>query len=355
MTKQSIEPSYFALGTKKESARGSSVAWGSAVPFLLKHMEDHTLPKPGEIVTDKDEYTGSPQITEWSIRRWMVEREFRSRLLPHHAALFGSLVGGSVSSALVGASLAYKHTITTQTGVSLATVTGWEKSPTIGEKVIAGIGCRALRITGKRGDKDAAGDFCRVSAQIVGDGSFATGVDISGGSYPTSEAYLDYSDVEIKVGGTFNGTTVSDGTSIRSKVKDFELALINNASAEFSFGNSDGYADDLVIGDTKIDNLASLRLNLEPEDATEINRLAAETEAVVQIVITGALIESGYYFTVDAVLPRTRTVDAVPGRDGTIQVVNPLVFQALYDNTNSYNAWYMFVTNKVTEYLGAVA
>lgn len=349
MTKQLTEPTYRAFSTKKESTYGSSIAWGSAAPYLVKFMDKPTLPLPADISTDKDEYTGKAHITEWTIRRWAVELAHSRRLMPHEAALFLSLCLGSVSSAQQGATAAYKHTITPISGYVLPSVTMWEANPTVGNKVFAGIGCSQVEISCARED------FARIAANLIGDGSIATGVDISGGSYPASEAYLDWSDLDVKIGGTFNGTSVSGGTSIKTLIRDLTLTVKNNARANYLFGNTDGYADELIIPDKKLDDWASLAVTIEPEDATEINYLLNETENVLEFIATGAVIEDAYTFEIDVIFPVSRVTEASLEKDGTMQTV-PLLFHALKDDSaNDYPIVYAWVQNKVTEYLGTVA
>jgi len=355
MTNLYDEPTYFALGRVRETTYGTGIAWASASPVLLKHEELPVWAKPRRIVTDKNIFTGKKGITERDIRSWDVARTHQARLLPDPTILLMALLAGkaaggtpNVTASQLGGTTAYKHVVPVAPALPEAfSVTGWQANPLTGNKVFAGMTCKSLKISAKEAD------FVRLSAELVGDGSMAAGVDISAGVAPSGESYLSWEDCDLLIGGTFSGTDVSGGTSIKTLVKQVDLAINGGPETEFQMGGDGDYADAAIIKDLKPENRGVLDLTFKPADTTYLDYLAAETEAVAEFIITGALADTGYYFELSWIFPVGRVMKADPNRDGSIMTADMSIVSLKDDSASDHPEIYFYGQNKATAYLAA--
>lgn len=349
MAKLKTEPTYRAFSTKKETTYGSSIAWGSAAPLLSKHMDPPVWQKRGEMRTNKDEYTGYAGITEKAIAGFLVEFTHEQRLRPHEATLFMALLLGSVSTAQQGATAAYRHDIERQSAVEMPSVTMWQANPLTGNKVFAGIGCKQVVVRAEEHKE------IKLSGSMFGDGSMQAGVDISGGSHPTDESYLSWEDCDLLIGGTFDGSDVTSGTSIKDLVRDLTLTITSPNEGERQFGGDGTYYDAIIRADDKPEDHGVLAVNLTPAGTTYLDYLAAETEAVMEFKIVGSLADTGYYFTTSWVFPVSRVMKSDVDRDRSIMTADLEWHSLKDDSANDYEEVHFYGINKVTEYLGAVA
>ena len=345
------EPTYFALGTKVEGTYGTALAWADAVPRRFKARTNPIWQKAGDIITDKEEYTGFAGIAERTVRKWMTDMVIEKRLLPHDAILFTALLLGSVSSAAQGGTDAYRHDLSPQSAVDLPSVTMWQGNPLTGNRVYPGVGCSQVVISG---DPGTDGGFLKLAATLMGDGSAASGVDISGGALPSDESYLAWEDCDLLIGGTFDGSDVSSGVSIKDKVKSFTLTLNNGAEREYQMGGDGEYADALIVPDIKLEDRGVIDCVIKPGDTTELAYLTSETENVVEFKAVGALADTGYYFTFSVVFPVARVLIAEPDRDRGIMNATLKINSQKDDSANDYEEIHAYGINLLTEYLGAV-
>ena len=140
------------------------------------------------------------------------------------------LLLGDITSTQEGATSAYKHVIVPETSTTdMLSTTMWEETPAHGQKKFAGIHCHEFMIEAARGQ------FCNLELGLRGDGSEASGSALSGVSLVSDEAYLKYSNVTVTIGGSWDGTDHTGGTSYNAKLRDVRVSMRNNAQLIHGF------------------------------------------------------------------------------------------------------------------------
>lgn len=346
VVKKPVEKTYRAFSTKKETTYGTALALASATPYRLKHIDNVRWQEPGDIVTDKDEHTGFAGIAERTARKRFIEFTHEQRFLVHPAILMTSLLFGNVSSVQQGTTAAYRHDMTPQTAVELPSATMWQGNPLTGDKVFAGIGCVEIKVTAEQ-EK-----FVKWASSMIGSGLMATGVDISGVALPPGEAYLAWEDCDLLIGGTFNGSDVTGGTSIKDKVRKLELTMKNGGKREYQMGGDGTFADALVLKNTKLEDRGVIDLEISPGDTTELDYIINETENVVEFKLVGGVADTGYNFTYSVVFPVARFFGGALDRDEGIQTASLKIVSQKDNSANDYPEIYAYGINKVSLYLG---
>ncbi|RJQ29217.1 hypothetical protein C4571_02165 [Candidatus Parcubacteria bacterium] len=356
MARTFAEPSYRGFSVTAESPYGTAEA---AASWIARFQDKATMPQPGGLVdADEDEYTGSTYRKKHDIVQWAVQLTHEQRLLPYVAGLFLSLVGGSTTATQQAATAAYLHVIEDDSdAVDLLSVTMWEDTPAYGQQEFTGIACTEVSIEFGRGE------FCKLTAQLIGDGAVAAGDDLSAVAVAnTSEVYLKWSDVDVLVGGTYSEAagvgSVAGGTSIKSQIRSGKITIKNNGALLYALGESDDYASGAIKGNMKDAEIVKIELEFEPALADpdlELDYLTGETENVLQIEFQGASMggaEAAYYYTVDFYFPVTRVNAGALDKDNLVQTATQTWIAIKDDSVNDYPLWQAQVTNKVTAYLG---
>jgi hypothetical protein len=309
------EPTKTVFSSLAQADLATGLALASAAPYWFTHENDIPFPKPDAPETDAEEYSNSIYLSEYNIPRFLADWTQTRRLITHDFIMWMGLLLGGVTSAQLEATDAYKHRLVPDnTTLDLLAVTMWNNTPARGNLTLPGICCGSVELSCARGE------FPKLSAGLMGIGTYAAGVDISA-TAKVGESYLRYGGVDILVGGTYSKTTglVTSGVSIAPYVRSFSFKASNGAERQFEFGD----VNSILKGDLKALGTNQLTLTFEPEDTTYLDYLEDETEFAVQIVITGGQIPtaSGYYYTASIVLPIARVIE-VPrlGREKSVQV-----------------------------------
>ncbi len=352
MARKYAEPTYRGFCETAETPYGTAEA---AATNIVKFMDVPTMPTILEAQTDQDEYTGEVHRMEHSILKQGVDLVHNRRLMPREAALFVALLGGEITSAALGGTAAYTHAITDDlTALECKSVTMWEHTESYGNKEFTGICCTEFMVDFARGE------FCNLSATLMGDGAEAAGDDISGiGAVDSSEAYLKYGDVDILFGGTYSEASdvgsVAAGNSKKGIIRSGSVTIKNNADRQFQLGESDIYASNIVKGDLKAEDIVAIELEYEPADATELDYLLAATEFVMELSFTGASMggaEAAYYYTIDFFFPVCRVVEASIDKDGSTQIATLSIRPIKDDSGDDFPIWRAVATTKAVSLLG---
>jgi len=348
----------FAEGTKTvfsslaQADLATGLVLGSAAPYWFTHENDIPFPKPDAPETDAEEYSNSIYLSEYNIPRFLTDWTQVRRLIPHDFAMWMGLLLGDVTTAQIEATDAYKTRIfPDNTTLDLLSVTMWNNTPARGNLTLPGICCGGVTL------ECARGEFPRLSADLMGIGTYAAGVDISA-TAKVGESYLRYGGVDILVGGTYTKATglVAGGVSIAPYVRSFSFKASNGAERQYEFGD----VNSILKGDLKALGTNQLTLTFEPEDTTYLDYLEDETEFAVQIIITGGEVPtaSGYYYTTSIILPIARVIE-VPrlGKEKSVQVAE-LTIEGMKDIDatrvaagTDYHMIDCYAINAVTAYL----
>lgn len=350
MARKFAEPVYRGFCETAEDGYGEVEA---AATNIVKFMDTPTMPTILEAATDQDEYTGKVHRMEHSILKQGVDLVHNRRLMPREAGLFLALLGGSVTSANIALD-ANTHAITDDlTALECKSVTMWEHTESYGDKKFAGIACTQVEIDFARGE------FCNLSATLMGDGSEAGGVDLSGiGAIDSDEAYLKYGDVDIWFGGVYSETldvgSIAGGASKKAIFRSGSVTIKNNADREFQFGEADIYASNIVKGDLKAEDIVAIELEFEPSAATELDYLLGEDEFVLGLYFNGAAMaapDDGNNYIVDLFFPVCRVVEAGIDKDGSTQIATLSIRPIKDDSGDDFPIWRAVVTSKAVSLL----
>jgi hypothetical protein len=349
------EPTKTVFSTKKETTFGVAHVLATSAAYHITHENDPLAPKTGNIITDAGEYSNSVFLSEYTVERYDIDFTHVRRLQPHDFALFMSLLLGSTTPTQQGGTTAWKHRmLPDNTTLDLLSVTMWQETPVYTDLVWPGICCGGVTLDLERGS------IPKLSADLLGIGSGAAGVDIAA-SAKTGETWLYHGDVDILLGGTYTKATgtVASGVSIASTVRSAQFRAINNAERLHSLGGTNA----IIKGDLKALGVNEFSMTFEPAAATYLTYLTAGTETVLEIKIVGEQIgATGYYYTVGVIFPRARVTEVSRvGKEGSVQVAE-LTIEGLKDVDatrigagTDWPAIDAYAINQVTEYLGAVA
>lgn len=322
----------------KETAQGTV----QIVDHTLNFAGDPIDRQPDNVHTNADEVTGHRVPTQMAVIRYKTEFDHPQKLMPQNAALFLAQALGSVGTTQpdpVGAPATYEHLITylnSADGVLLPTRTMHERDG-ISDKVIPGVACKSVEISGKNGE------FVEIKASFVGLGQ-ETPAAIGTLTRPATlaESYLNYGDLTIRKGGSWSNVThlITGGTDLSAKLRSFAFTFDNGATAQNNFGEtSDGSSEIRSSGNLTL----GLTADFEIEDEAHKTDLEAGTEFALVIPIVGSLCEGTYYYTVELLFPRVR-YSAAPKKtdDGILQVGTKMELLGDPDN-----AVYVRVINKM--------
>ena len=273
-----------AFSPKKQSTWGTALVNGSMTLAFPFHGEG-VVKRAVSIVGNEDE-TGRGH--EWPTDA--VPERFDTQLgLSYDGASenLGWLLAfafGACSSAQQGETAAYKHDFTLlapATADQLPYTTIVEKLTSGVKKKFSDMVMDSLRISGEYGNSRLA-----VEAQLIGSGKEATS-DLTMPSL-TALNYLRWGGISFKYG------TRDSETEVKTRLTRFEFAIRNNHLADLGYQAGGGQERSaLTFGKREFDFGFTL---LDDGSTTIRDDYAAGTERSVLIEITGALIESTYYY-----------------------------------------------------------
>lgn len=162
-----------------------------------------------------------------------------------------------------------------------------------------------------------------------------------------TESPLRISDVEMTLGGAWNGTTFVGGKALAAELNSVEWSLQNNLAIEFTPGSGvSGYAN-RAYRDGRVQ---SLKLDREFRDFILQQAINDNETFGLKILCTGAEFATGENYLVEVIFPKLGVLKAPISVNGKrLAEVGDL--QVLEDNT--YGSVIVKVTNQVATYAAA--
>ncbi len=332
---QSITGAWRAFSSLCQAAIGTAQPVTDVLPFGTTDLIE---PEPSQFFTNKDEVTGVLTPTKHQLLNMKMSGKHKAKATPTSVALFVSMALGNDTTSIVGATTAYAHKSSVNAAlVSLLTRTLVEND---GAKQFSyvGVACTGFTLSGQRDG------YVELEADLIGRGS--EGADVTAQPAASAESYLTYQNCDFSPGGAYDGTLVTGGASIASRLVSFKLSFANNGKGIYAIGDSSGYMADIRRG-----QMVDISLEAEIEiDNTRAERagLLAGTEQVMHIPIVGGVANGTAHFGVDIVLPRVvLNASKKAAKDGILQLAGK--YTVLADPT--YGAMDIRVTNlKSTSY-----
>lgn len=160
------------------------------------------------------------------------------------------------------------------------------------------------------------------------------------------EPPLRVTDVVLKVGGLWNGTTLLGGRTYSDEIDSVEHVLNNDVLTEFRIGGTGAYANYAI----RQGRTQTLKLNREARDYILQQRMLDNEYFGVYLKATGAEFETGHNYYVEMVFPRCNVLKAPLSVNGKMLAeAGDLV--VLEDDT--YGSARVQVANMVAAYAAA--
>jgi len=158
-----------------------------------------------------------------------------------------------------------------------------------------------------------------------------------------TESPLRVTDLVVKVGGKWNGTTFLEGHTMSEEIESIEHVITNEMAVEFRPGGTGTYAN-YAYRERRIQ---TLKLDRQFRDFIMQQKMVDNEYFGVRMKATGAEFETGKNYYVDLVFPRCVVLKAplkvngnFLGEEGDLQV--------LQDDT--YGSARIEIANKVSQY-----
>ncbi len=346
MTTKRISTGWRGFSIAKETSYGSPAGISTAFNF----EGPITDVQPNEVQTNENEVTGLNEASMQEILNWKLDGSHQQRAMPHNLAFFLAMVLGKVTTDQpdnINDPTVYRHFIERDlANISLPSVTMVEYDG-IANKRYTGLFGKSIKVSGERGD------FLKLEAQFGGMGKEEANSD----SKPAvvGESYLRYGDVNFTRGGSLSGSVASGDlavsgslTSFKADLQSFEWNVDNQAKSFYEMGDGSGYVTRAERGDRFQQNLSVV---LEMQDDSHKTGLVNGSEYVLNIPVTGAVIDGGsgsFNYSCELIFPKVVYKEAKKDRDGEVVTVNA-EFQVLEDTT--YGSVIAKVINEQSGYL----
>lgn len=340
MSLKTVTGGWRGFSLAKESAFGTPATVNTSLNFSGDFLDA----APDKVWDDKDEYTGELAPTRIEVLTQKTEGKHGQNLMPHNAALFLAWLLGNCATTDPADALqatVRKHLIGTDKDVIELVTRTLREYDGVSYLEYPGMVCSEVNISGAREE------HAKIEATLLGMGKESVVTPSPTRPAVVSESYLNFGDITIKKGGTYNGTTVSGGTDISAKIRDIKLGIKNGAKIHYFFGDSTKYAGRAIRG-RMLD--IGLDLKLEMEDRSEKASLLAGETFVMEIPMVGALIglSTTNRFEMRAVLPKVGFNKVKRGHDDGLLIVDA-GYRVLADPT--YGPVRFHITNEQTAYL----
>lgn len=326
------------------SAKEASFGTAQTVDTSLNFSGDFMDARPEKVWDDKDEFTGELAPTRVQVLTQLTEGKHTQNLMPHNAALFWAWLLGKVVTVNpndANQATVRKHTVTMDKDVvDLVTRTLREYD---GAHYMEYPGCICTELSLSA----AVEEHAKLEAVLRGMGKETEVSPTPSRPAQVLEDYLCFGDINIKTGGSFDGSAVTGGTSISARVQNFKLGVKNGGKLRFHFGDPTKFAGSAIRGRMLDFDLA---MKMDFKDRSEKQALLAGTTFIVEIPMIGALIGSSLtnHFAVNVILPKVAYNKVVRGQDDGLLNLD-LGFRVLADPT--YGPIVVQITNEQTAYL----
>ncbi len=314
---KTISGGWRGFSMAKETAVGTPQTVDTSLNFAGDPMEA----RPSKIWDNRDENTGEVAPTQHGILTMKTEGKHNQNLMPHNAALFLALLTGTITTTNPNdpnQATVRKHVVATDKSlISLPTRTVREYDGAFCREM-AGLACSEVSLSA------AVEEFAKIEASLLGVGRETVIDPVPARPAQILEDYLKFGDCVIRVGGTYNGDTVSGGAAISSRVLNWKAVLKNAAALVYEFGLGDDakYAARVERGNQMMESAVELKLELDTR--AEKDQLLACEYFVLEIPLVGQLIGASLTnkFTVRFVAPKVAYNKADLGVDNGKLIIN---------------------------------
>ena len=250
----------------------TNISTAAAVDTLLIHDGEPIETEPEQLYVGTDEINNEVFPTTHRLLTSKLAGKHKGKATPHLVALFASQCMGKDTVTQVAETTAYKHKLEIDKTINELPYRSLVENDGNTQKIHTGVACAGFQISGQRGQ------FVEFEADLIGAGVEA--VDATAKPSRVAESYLCYQDVTITRGGTFDGSTITGGTILTGALKEFSIAVKNNAKGHYLMGDSTGAYGRITRG---LRYEVDLKVKFELEDATHRAALLAGTELVLAI------------------------------------------------------------------------
>lgn len=201
-----------------------------SIPFRSENLLNRTA----EHDVQDDIVNGKHGIDEMPITRWSLEGLHGNRFIPEYAGLWLTLLLSDISTTGTDP---YTHVCEIDKATNLKKFrTVWVHDGVSTFEYI-GITCSEFKVSISQGEA-----FAQCEATLIGRGS----EDISAETEPTKQTqqYMRFTDADVNIKGTWNGTAYSGGSSIKTLISEFEATINDNGGIQDVNYQAGGLTDD---------------------------------------------------------------------------------------------------------------
>jgi hypothetical protein len=303
----------------------------AATELLNFEGTDLMEPEPETFFENTTEVTGELLPTKHVLLNKKFSGKHKCKATPSVVGLFAAMAMGSDTDTLIGVTTAWSHKLQMNKAIVELPYRTMIENDGNQQFAFAGVACTGFTLSGARGQ------FVEFEADLMGRASEAG--DATAKPAANAESYLAYGDCNFSLGGAYDGTAVTAGTSISAQLVNFKLAFKNNGKGKYNMGDATGNVGAIRRG---LNYSVELDVEIELEDRTQRAALLAGTEYVVHIPIVGGIANGTAHYGVDIVLPRAVFKEVKKGvTDGLLKVAGKVAI--LSDPT--YGGFDLRVTN----------
>lgn len=223
----------------------------------------------------------------------------RSMSFSHDQLATPSLVGLCASQVLgydaatqIGATTVYRHRLTPNVARKQVPLRSMVEHDGLAQFLYKGVAATAFTLSGERGGN------VNFSAEFL-----AAGLKESNAASKPSEnaeSWLTYCDVNFVKGGTFNGTSVSGGTSYAATLKKFSLQVGSQAAGRHHFADTTKAFAEIVAGLFT----QTLEADFEIENQAHRDDIESGAEFSIHIPMVGGIAAGSEPYAIHIIAPR---------------------------------------------------
>lgn len=262
-----------------------------AASVLVDFAGDPAKPEI-ERTTNAERNTGTAFPTRHRELKRMMSFSHEELATPTVVGLFGSQVMGYDASTQIGATGVYRHRLTPNVARKLIPLRSMVEHDGLAQYLYKGVACTGFTLSGERGGN------VNFAADFIGSGLKET----NAASKPSlnAESWLTYCDVNVVKGGTFNGTSVSGGTSFSATLAGFSIQVQDNAVGRHHFGDASCAYGSVIAGRFA----ATIEMDFEIEDQAHRDDLESGDEFSLHIPMIGGIAAGGEPYAIHVIAPR---------------------------------------------------
>jgi len=242
--------------------------------------------------TNAERNTGTAFPTRHRELKRMMSFSHEEPATPSVVALCASQVLGYDAASAIGGTGVTRHRTTPNVARKLIPLRTMVENDGLAQWLFKGVACTGFKLSGERGGN------VELSADFLASGLKET----NAASKPalSAESWLTYCDVNAVKGGTFNGTTVSGGTSYSATLASFSVDVRANGQGRHHFGDMTKAFGSIIAGRFS----AAIEMDLEIEDQAHRDDLESGAEFSLHIPMVGGIAAGGEPYAVHVIAPR---------------------------------------------------